>query len=391
MLHITLAVLTTRAGPTFGLTFQEVTATADVYSFSMELYVQYSPDTENVTFPKPIWIDRDEYLELRSLGRITINKIPSSSLPQIPVVCGNLQCGIFAKKRSDQIKKFKRSPLGTVAACLYNAVRNEGYLDLQWQDMELLIENYDSAEIFDGQPPKDAKEYYKHFSMSIDSHYFKKSGEKRESQVSEIVKTFEKLLCQTDSSKTETSIDLVEEFLHQTAQLQDIGHLQGMGKKYHDDLRDHWKTNLTLHPTQLLTFLEERLIENEPMLDFDYYAFYKSCFLLLRLVEAELRDELNTFLSNLPIASRDDLDEDFRWMSTMVLLDFQYTLTDGPPPEKMLVRVAGVFKKFLERYPDQPNGRINQYLEDDGVKNGMCIHWGSCKWLGTRHSGLKFG
>ncbi|KAM0804777.1 hypothetical protein BDR22DRAFT_548977 [Usnea florida] len=199
-----------RLGSTLGLTSQGVTATADVYSF-VEPHVQYSPDTEKVTFPGASWIDRDEFLKLRRLGRIKISKIPRPFLPQIPVVCGNLQCGIFAKLQSDKITKYKRSPLGTAAACLYNAVRNEGYLDLQWQEMELLIENYDSAEVFEGQPPNDAKEYYNHFVMSIDSYHIKGFGRKRESQVSQIVKTFEKLLCQVDPSKTEMSIDLVEE------------------------------------------------------------------------------------------------------------------------------------------------------------------------------------
>ena len=75
----------------------------------------------------------------------------------------------------------------------------------------------------------------------------------------------------------------------------------------------------------------------------------------------------------------------------MVFLDFQFTLTDGPPPEKMLVRVAGVFKTFLERYAGKPDGKTTQSPDDDGVYNGMCIHWGSCKWLGIRHSALKFG
>ena len=394
MLHFTLAVLTTRAGPTLGLTLQEVTATADVYGFSIEPHIQCFPEIERVTFPETSWIDRDEFLELRSLGNITISRIPSPFLPQIPVVCGNLQCGIFAKSQSDEITKFKRSPLGTAAACLYNAVRNEGYLNLQWRDMELLIENYDSAEIFEGQPPEDAKEYYKHFAMSIDSYHVKRFGKKRESQVSEIVKTFEKLLCQTDPSKTEMSIDLVEEFLHQTAHLQGNVQLHGMRKKTQDVLRDQWNKNRTLHPIQILTLVEECLTINEPMLDFNHYAFYKSCFLLLRLLEEELHDELNTFKSNLPFALQNNLDEDSRWLSVMVLLDFQdfeFILTDGQPREKMLVRVAGVFKKFLLRYPGQPDGKMTQIPDHDGVQNGMCIHWGSCKWLGTRHWALKFG
>ena len=166
MLPFFLAGLTPRAGSTLKLSLEAVTATVDVYRFSN---VQYSPDIEKVTFPGTRWIDRDEFMELRSLGSMTISKIPRPFLPQDPVVCGNRQCGVFAKSQSDEIIMFKRSSFGTVAACLYNAVRNEGYLDLQWQDMESLIENHDSAEIFEGQPPKDAKEYYNHFALSIDS------------------------------------------------------------------------------------------------------------------------------------------------------------------------------------------------------------------------------
>ena len=200
-----------------------------------------------------------------------------------------------------------------------------------------------------------------------------------------MVKTFEKLLCQTDPSKTETSVDLVEEFLHK------IAHLQGMRKKKQDALRDHWNKDHTPKPIQLLTVLEECLTENEPMLDFNYYAFYKSCFLLLRLIEAELHYELKTFMSALLHSFNDDLDEDFSWLSAMVLLDFRFCLVDGPPPEKMLVRVAGVFKKVLKRYSGNPDGKIIDIDDEDRVVNGVCIHWGSCKWLGTRNSALKFG
>ena len=366
------------------LSLQEVTATDDIYSFSIEPDVQNSPDTEKETFPGTSWIDRDKYLELRRLGEMTISRIPRPFHPQIPVVCGNLHCGIFAKSQSDQITKFKGSPVATAAACLYNAVRNEGYLDQQWQDMELLIKNYDSAEILEGQPPEDANEYYHHFAASIDSYYIKRSGKKRQSQVSEILKTFEKLLCQTDPSKTNMTMGLVEGFLDQTA------HLQGMGKKKQDALLNHWNKTHTLKPVQLLTFLEDCLTENEPMLDFNYYAFYKSCFLLMRLVEAELHHEIQTFMSNMPIASSGDLEEDFRWLPVMVLLDFQHTFVDGPPPDKMLIRVADVFREFLERYAGSLDGGITPIVDDDRVLNGMCIHWGSCKWLGTRHSALKF-
>ena len=383
MLYFLLTVLTPIVGLTMNLSLEEATATVDIYGFSIEPDVQYSPDTEKTTFPGTSWIDRDEYLKQRRLGKITISRIPSPFLPQIPIVCGNLQCGIFAKSQSEQITKSKRSPVATAAACLYNAVRNEGYLDRQWQDMEFLIRNYDSAEILEGQPPNDANEYYNHFAVSIDSYYVKRS-EKRESQVSGVVKTFEKLLCQTDPSKTNMTMDLVEGFLHQTA------HLQGMGKKKQNALLNHWNKTHTLKSTQLLTFLEDCLTENEPMLDFNYYAFYKSCFLLMRLVEAELHHELQTFMSNLPNASSGDLEEDFRWLLVMVLLDFQYTLVDGLPPDKMLIRVGGVFREFLERYAGSLDEELTPIVDDDRVLNGMCIHWGSCKWLGTRHSALKF-
>lgn len=380
MLHFSLAVLTPNVGPIETLSSWEVTATGDVYRPKIEDDLEDPADIEKVNYSKMNWIDRDEFVELRRVG-----KLPLGGLSQNPVVCGSMQCRIFAKSQSDEITMLKRSLLGTAAACLYNAVRKEGYLDLPWQDMELLIENYDSAKIFDGQPPKDAKDakdYYNHFAKSIDSYYVKKSGKKRKSQVSEILKPFEKLLCQTDPAKTEISVDVIEEFLHRTA------HLQGIRKKKQDALRDHWNKNHTLKPTELLTLLKECLNENEPMLHFNHYAFYKSCFLLLRLVEEELCDEFNTFMSTLPFPFCGHMDEDFSWLSAMVLLEFHVTMEPkhGPPPDKWLVRVAGVFKKFIQRYAGKPDGKMISDCDDEGVQNGVCIHWGPCKRLGNIHS-----
>ena len=377
MLHFFLAVLTPNAGPTETLTSWEVTATGDVYRPKIGDNLENTPDIEKVNYSKRNWIDRDEFVELLRVGRL-----PLGGLSPNPVVCGSMQCGIFAKSQSDQITMLEGSLLGTAAACLYNAVRKEGYLDLQWQDMELLIENYDSAEIFDGEPPKDAKEYYNHFARSIDFYYVKKSGKKRKSQVSEILKLFEKLLCQTDPAKTEISVDVVEEFLQRTA------HLQGIRRKKKDALRDHWNKNHTLKLTELLTLLNECLNENEPLLHFNHYAFYKSCFLLLMLVKKELCDEFNDFMSSLPFPFRGHTDEDFIWLSAMVFHEFHVTMDSkhGPPPEKWLVKVAGVFKKFLEKYAGKPDGKIIGGFNDAGVRNGVCIHWGSCKRLGTIHS-----
>ena len=169
--------------------------------------------------------------------------------------------------------------------------------------MELLFENHDSAEIFLGGRPKTAKQYHDHSAMSrglspisfardrLPAKGGKMGKKKRDLQVSEIVKTFEKLLCQTDPTKTDISVDLVEQFLHRTA------HLQGMRKKKQDALRDHWNKDHTLKPIQLLTLLEECLTEKESMLHFNYYACYKSCFLLLSSIEAEVHDEFNTYMS----------------------------------------------------------------------------------------------
>ena len=380
MLHFFLTVLTPDVGPTETLSFWEVTATGDVYRPKIGDGLENTPDIEKVNYSKINWIDRDEFVELRGVGRL-----PLGGLSQNPVVCGSMQCGIFAKSQSDEITMLKRSVLGTAAACLYNAVRNEGYLDLQWQDMELLIENYDSAEIFDGEPPKDAKEYHDHFARSIDSYCIKGTAKKRKSQVSEILKPFEKLLCQTDPAKTEISVDVVEEFLHQTADL------QGIRRKKQDALRDHWNKDHTLKPTELLTLLKECLNENEPLLHFNHYAFYKSCFLLLTLVEKELCDEFNDFMSSLPFPFRGHMDEDFSWLAAMVFKEFHVTMEPkhGPPPDKWLVRVAGVFKKFLKKYAGKPDGKINRNSDDEGVRNGVCIHWGSCKRLGTIHSAWK--
>ena len=75
----------------------------------------------------------------------------------------------------------------------------------------------------------------------------------------------------------------------------------------------------------------------------------------------------------------------------MVFLEFwtQNNKKRGPPPDNILVRVAGVFKKFLEEYAGEPSGKTIGVVDEDnlhtdmehGAQNSVCIHWGSCERL----------
>ena len=144
MLHYPLVVLTPRIGPTVTRAFRELTATGGVYRSNIEDHIQYSRDIKKVTYseeeiqylrkivPMSVtkWIDRDRFMELRSLRKTSITGRPFFFLSHNPAVCGIMQCGILAKSQGEAIPMLVGSTYGTDAAWLYNAVRNEDYLDL---------------------------------------------------------------------------------------------------------------------------------------------------------------------------------------------------------------------------------------------------------------------
>lgn len=408
--HNCLILLTTRTGSNVTRAFREVTATGNIYRSNIEDHVVYSQDIQQKEHTKQelkklrknlntmvhTWIDRDRLMELRKLRKTSRAGRPFFFLSHNPVVCGVMQCAILVKSQIEGITRTNIMVYAASAAYLYHAVRNEGYLKIPWQDMEYLFDNHGLEEIFLGERPQSANSYRNHFLVAcgystknfapdhLRAKGLQKSGRPpRVLKVSEIVKTFAKLLCQTDPTKTDISVDLIETFLHRTV------HAQGTQKKKHDALRARWDKHHMLNPIQLLALLEECLTEEESKLHFDYYAFYKSCFLLLSSIETELRDDFAVWVSE--YKSVKNLNANLNLLPTFIFTSFikQSKGKYGPPANNILVRVTRVFERFIVQYASEPSEKTIGVVDESnlrtdtehGAQSDVCIHWGSCERL----------
>ena len=237
------------------------------------------------------WTSDDAFMQLREEHDLGSTK-PFFFMSHNPVVCGLLQCATLLKSQSGGITIMNTSLYAACAAHLYNAAMNEGHLEHQWPDMEKLVDLYGRSDIFLGAPPKTISAYGNHHLIFAGGSVRNFAKDRRKEfehsdkgarllKFPKIMETFDKSLCRTDATNTETSVDLMEKFLHQTAQRQ---------------VTQKKRSSHLLKPVQLLILLEKCMEDDEAKLVFNYYTLHRSCWMLLFAVYLELREEFKAWL-----------------------------------------------------------------------------------------------
>lgn len=337
-------------------------------------------------------IAEDVFMLQRSLHSVLGPGRPFFFLSHNPVVCGLMQCATLLKSQKWGTSIVNKSNDAAAAAHLYNAMRNEGYLPSRWPDMEKLIDLYGSSDIFLGAPPKTVAAYIKHNLVargsSITNFAKNKRGEidfsekgVRLLKVPEIMKTFEKFLCQKRKDRTDMNVDLMEKVLLQTAHRQNTQKEQETDKKGSSDV---------LSPVQLLILLEQRMAEEQPKLVFDYFNLNRSCWMLLLAVYKEIREEFTAYLP-----------QEFRGVNRNIMLHtlptfifIQFAMEGGKKDagkENILSRVGRVMDAYISEKAQNPSPTIDGVVDDSELitetehgtqrhGNGPeeCIHWGVC-------------
>lgn len=333
------------------------------------------------------WTTDDALMQLREEHNLGSTK-PFFFMSHNPVLCGVMQCATLLKSQSEGISITNGLLYAASAAHLYNAAMNEGHLQHHWPDMEKLIDLYGRSDIFIGAPPKTISAYCNHHLISRGCSVRNFANNKREDyelshksnrllKVPKIMETLDKLLCQTDATNTETSVDLMENFLHQIAQRQIT---QKKGSPH------------LLNPVRLLMLLEKCMEDEEAKLVFNYYTLHRSCWMLLFAVYSELQVEFKAWLS----PARREGNPNFL-LQLLPQITF-FRLADecgkkGARKESILAKVGRVMDDYIAAKAQNPSPTTVGVVDDDGLKtefehgtqNGICIHWGVCDRLAGGH------
>lgn len=194
----------------------------------------------------------------------------------------------------------------------------------------------------------------------------------RQLKVSKILETFEKMLCQTDATKTDKDVDLMVKFLHQTASQ------QGTQKEGSCHI---------LSPIRLLLHLEQCIEAEEARLVFDYWALNWSCWMLLFKVYKELEADF----TRLPVKLFETNPNDH--LDGVVMILFGLLSSEigkkGAAEDNVLARAGRVMDVYISQNLQSPNPTTVGAVNDDGsttetehgTQNGECIHWGKCDGL----------
>lgn len=189
------------------------------------------------------------------------------------------------------------------AAHLYNAVRQDGILEILWPDMDMLILHQTEEKVFLGQAPTTPDMMYKRYrliegisvqvfaqnrrkyKMSLEEQIRSKKGGRGFAGPSPVLEIFRKHFC-SDDKPVDITIDHIEAFL--SSRFQD----QQKTKTGRGKLREQWGLSHQLHPLELLAVLQDCLVDEEPALIFDYYTLNLRCWDVLHESEISTRGGL---------------------------------------------------------------------------------------------------
>lgn len=344
-------------------------------------------------------ISKDIMLELRQDQPSLGTGRPYFFFSHNPVICGLFQFALLLKSQREAIVDLNASGYGLSAAHLYNAAQTENQLTTIWPDMEKLIELRE-GELFAGGIPKTFDQYISNilrvigvsivnFAKDSRSNWKKKAANgPLQLKTPEFMESFEKLLCITDDTPTDISMDLIEAMLHRMALTQSVK------RKEQGLIRERWQRNHTLTPIELLKLLEQCMAEEEPKLAFNYFAIYESSFLLLASIKVALGTDFTNWLDR-EFPNQDSNDN--RLLHLLPLYVFgkletvQMKSKAVTTEDDILARVGRVIDDFVSRKPKDPSPTIaggfnDQDLTTDfehGTQNGVCIHWGRCDRTGS--------
>lgn len=329
------------------------------------------------------WILRDEMRNAWQRERGKQSR-PFFFLLHNPVTCGLFQSALLLRQQKTGMAGANAMQYIPSVAHLYNAAKNESLLNGVWPDMEELISLHGSDGIFLGQPPRNSAQYLssylimRGFSAQTFAKRHSNKNVKRSIKgprllkSSQLMDSFERLLCQSDPSDSDITVEYIEKLLHKIARSRTTQSQKAR------DLHGQWGTSKSLDSVQLLMLLEECIAAEEPKLKLNYGALNEQCFLILATLELTMKGMFARWVSKSagPIRNMNR----YQHLLPMFIFCRDYN-------NIILSMVGRTMQGFIQRRCQVPSEKANGVVSDEGwegleeehpTHNGDCLHWGKC-------------
>ncbi|CAF9939483.1 MAG: hypothetical protein ALECFALPRED_008148 [Alectoria fallacina] len=329
------------------------------------------------------WILRDEMRNACQRRRGKQGR-PFFFLLHNPVTCGLFQSALLLKQQKTGMAGANAMQYIPSVAHLYNAAKNESLLNGLWPDMEELISLHGSDGIFLGQPPRDSAQYLSSYlimrGFSAQTFANRRSNKNVKRSIkgprllksSQLMDSFERLLCQSDPSDSDITVEYIETLLHRIARSRTTQSQKAR------DLQGQWGTSKSLDSVQLLMLLEECIAAEEPKLTFNYNALNEQCFLILATIELTTKGMFARWVSK----SAGPIHNMNRYQHLLPMFIFCRDYNN------IILSMAGrTMQDFIQRRCQVPSEKANGVVSDEGwegleeehpTHNGDCLHWGKC-------------
>lgn len=321
------------------------------------------------------FIENDWYL---SSLRETINKagLPEEEYAMFkahPLLCGVLIFHFNVRMQELGLILMNAWGTGTYAAYMYNAINQDALdMNVHWADMDKLIELHTEDHLFLGPRPTNHEDSFKKICLTtgFDPSAFS-GGRKFPSHAkvdpkktrgleepSVISKVYRGRYCHRET------IDLSTKNVE--AVLNDLANKKSAASSGSKRMRKKFKAQQKLTPLQLLAALQERLIDEEQSLKFNYLGMNTRVMQLFKLVKTAINPQMMSKFGSDCLTDEREISSVVHYMLTYASLAIQGQRALGLKPtagmkfsSKCVVAAGGVLKEFVKKNGDVAIKELN--------------------------------
>ena len=252
-----------------------------------------------------MYILADIFLAVKSTAHTRTEEDSFSFLKWHPTQAGLLMFNI--NLRMQEAGMIFVNAMGSVIylAYLYNGIQQEGAIPLKWPDMDRIIDSHAEEHIFMGGKPKTVNDSVKKMclmmGMSVNT-FLVSSGRARSKvpktllskkrpwvleETTTVSRLFRNRYCNNGS--VDLSISNIETLLNDIADNSNEKAIQKV--RPNAILKSKWHRTQSLTPLQLLIALRERLVDEEPLLTFNYFGLHQRCKEVLQILREAVHDK----------------------------------------------------------------------------------------------------
>lgn len=278
-----------------------------------------------------------------------------------------MYCGLLTFRLNLLLQEFGQTLVGAWGSAiypihLYNACRQSGDLDSEWEDAEYICQLHTPQRVFVGGPPKDPGEYFKRFTLMLGARTSAANfaRNKRSSGRASIIESKKgpRGLKETSPMKDIFYPRYVENgnAVLSPGNLSALVAVANKAQRTHAPLCDieqlsHEVTSQPhLTPVQLLDSVREGIAAEEMHLLFDYFGFHQGNIKLLRTLKTAVHEDLVKYVGDGYMEDESQLPFVIGYIFNIVR-DTEIAAAQLKLPahgSKVLSKASDVVKAFLE-------------------------------------------